>query len=70
MIAGTNPVCTDAVSAAVMGYDPRSDRGSPAFPHADNTMLLAEANGVGSTDLKRIDVRGVPIDRAIYRFQA
>lgn len=70
MIAGTNPVCTDTVSVAVMGYNPRSDRGTPPFPHADNMMLLAEANGVGSTDLKRIEVRGVPIDRAMYRYEA
>jgi uncharacterized protein (DUF362 family) len=70
MIAGLNPVCTDAVSVAVMGYNPRADRGTKPFPHADNTMLLAEANGVGSTDLKRIDVRGVPIAQAIYRYEA
>jgi uncharacterized protein (DUF362 family) len=70
MIAGLNPVCTDAVSVAVMGYDPRADRGTKPFPHADNTMLLAEANGVGSTDLKRIDVRGVPIAQAMYRYEA
>jgi uncharacterized protein (DUF362 family) len=70
MIAGLNPVCTDAVSVAVMGYNPRADRGMKPFPHADNTMLLAEANGVGSTDLKRIEVRGVPIEQAIYRYEA
>jgi hypothetical protein len=70
MIAGLNPVCTDAVSVAVMGYDPRADRGTKPFPHADNTMLLAEANGVGSTDLKRIEVRGVPIAQAMYRYEA
>ena len=69
LIAGTNPVCTDAVSVAVMGYNPRADRGTPPFPHADNTMLLAERNGVGSTDLKRIEVRGVPIEQAIYRYE-
>jgi uncharacterized protein (DUF362 family) len=68
MIAGLNPVCTDAVSTAVMGYNPRATRGTKPFPRADNTMLLAEAAGVGSTDLKRIDVRGVPIEQAIYRY--
>ena len=68
LIAGLNPVCTDAVSTAVMGYDPRATRGTKPFPNADNTMLLAEAVGVGSTDLKRIDVRGVPIEQAIYRY--
>ena len=69
MIAGLNPVCTDAVSTAVMGYDPRARRGTKPFPHADNTMLLAEANGVGSTDLRRIDVRGASIEQVIYRYE-
>jgi uncharacterized protein (DUF362 family) len=68
LIAGLNPVCTDAVATAVMGYDPRATRGTAPFRNADNTMLLAEAVGVGSTDLKRIDVRGVPIAQAIYRY--
>jgi hypothetical protein len=33
-------------------------------------LTLAEAHGVGSTDLRRIDVRGVAIEQAMYRFQA
>jgi uncharacterized protein (DUF362 family) len=68
MIAGLNPVCTDAVSTAMMGYNPRATRGTAPFANADNTMLLAEAVGVGSTDLKRIDVRGVSIEQALYRY--
>jgi uncharacterized protein (DUF362 family) len=70
MIAGTNPVCTDTVATAVMGYDPRATWGTKPFPHADNTMMLAEDRGVGSTDLKRIEVRGVSIDQALYRYEA
>jgi uncharacterized protein (DUF362 family) len=68
LIAGLNPVCTDAVATAVMGYNPRATRGTAPFHNADNTMLLAEAVGVGSTDLKRIEVRGVPIAQALYRY--
>jgi uncharacterized protein (DUF362 family) len=68
LIAGLNPVCTDSVAAAVMGYNPRATRGAAPFRNADNTMLLAEAVGVGSTDLKRIEVRGVPIEQALYRY--
>jgi uncharacterized protein (DUF362 family) len=68
LIAGLNPVSTDAVCAAVMGYDPRAQRGSAPFRGCDNTLLLAEAHGVGSADLKRIDVRGVPIQQALYRY--
>ena len=29
LIAGLNPVCTDAVCTAVMGYNPRATRGTP-----------------------------------------
>jgi uncharacterized protein (DUF362 family) len=68
LIAGLNPVSTDAVSAAVMGYSPRAVRGAAPFRTCDNTLLLAEAHGVGTTDLKRIDVRGLPIEQALYRY--
>jgi uncharacterized protein (DUF362 family) len=70
LIAGTNAVSTDAVATAAMGYDPRAPRDTPPFRNCDNTLLLAEANGVGSADLKRIEVAGVPIAKALYRFEA
>ena len=70
LIAGLNPVCTDTVCTAVMGYNPRVTRGTPPFRNADNTMLLAEAHGVGTTDLKRIEVRGVAIEQALYRYDS
>ncbi len=68
LIAGLNPVCTDAVATAVMGYNPRASRGEPGFPKCDNQLVLAEQRGLGTTDLKRIDVRGVPIEQALYRY--
>jgi uncharacterized protein (DUF362 family) len=70
LIAGLNPVCTDAVSAAVMGYNPRATRGTAPFKTCDNTLLLAEGHGVGTTDLKRIEGRGVPIEQAMFKFGA
>jgi uncharacterized protein (DUF362 family) len=70
LLAGLNPVCTDAVATAAMGYSPRATRGTAPFESCDNTLLLAEAHGIGSTDLKLIDVRGVSIEQAMYRFQA
>ncbi len=70
LIAGLNPVCTDAVSVAVMGYNPRSTRGTAPFETCDNTLMLAEGHGVGTTNLKRIEVRGVPIEQALFKFQA
>jgi uncharacterized protein (DUF362 family) len=40
------------------------------FQYADNMMLLSEAVGIGSADLGRIDVRGVPIKDAVFDFEA
>jgi uncharacterized protein (DUF362 family) len=70
LLAGLNPVSTDAVAAAVMGYDPRAARGTAPFQTCENTLLLAERHGVGSADLRKIDVRGVPIAGAMYRYGA
>src|SRR5690349_4027688 len=70
LIAGTNPVCTDAVATAVMGYDPRADRGTAPFRTCDSTLHLTEGHGVGTTDLSRIEVRGVSIAEAMYKYEA
>ncbi len=69
LIAGRNPVCTDAVATAVMGYDPRAERGTIPFRNCDNTLLLAEGHGVGTADLKRIEVLGLGMDEARFPFE-
>jgi uncharacterized protein (DUF362 family) len=68
IIVGRNPVCTDAVGMAVMSYDPRSDWGSGPFVRGNNTLKLAEAVGIGTTDLNRIEVVGLPIKQAKIDF--
>lgn len=81
LVAGRNAVSTDAVATAVMGYNPRAKRGETPFHRvapgqpgepvwAENPMLLAEAKGLGSADLSRIDVRGVPIKQAVFDFES
>ena len=40
------------------------------FQYADNMMLLSEAVGIGSAELDKIDVRGVPIKDALFEFEA
>ena len=47
IVAGTNPVTTDAVCMAVMGFDPMADRGTPPFETCDSTLQLAEEVGIG-----------------------
>lgn len=70
IVAGTNATTTDTVATAVMGYDPRAGKGTAPFLNCDNTLLLAEARGVGTTDLKNIEVRGLSIREARYPFGA
>jgi uncharacterized protein (DUF362 family) len=70
MVVGTNPVSTDTVATALMGYDPRAPRGQGAFRECDNTLLLAEQMGVGAADLKTIEVRGGRIEDLMFRFSA
>jgi uncharacterized protein (DUF362 family) len=67
LVAGLNPVSTDAVGTALMGYDnPRATRGSKPFGFCDNHLLLAEQSGIGTADLAQIDLRGLTIEKARY----
>jgi uncharacterized protein (DUF362 family) len=68
LVAGTNPVNIDAVSMALMGFDPMADRGTPPFERCDSTLRLAEDVGVGTRDLSRIEVAGVAIAEAKFDF--
>ncbi|MFB3921433.1 MAG: DUF362 domain-containing protein [Terriglobia bacterium] len=70
LVAGTNCVTTDAVGTALMGFDPVADRGAAPFEKSDSTLRLAEQIGLGTRDLKRIEVIGVPIARARMAFRS
>jgi uncharacterized protein (DUF362 family) len=68
LIAGTDALATDAIATAVMGYNPRAARGSAPFANCDNTFLLAEQLGLGTADSARIEVRGLSVAEARFRF--
>ena len=53
VIAGFDPVATDAVAYAVMGFDPTEYR----------HMKMAEVRGLGTCDLSKISVRGEPVEK-------
>jgi len=68
IVAGLNPLTTDAVCMSLMGFDPMAVRGTPPFERCDSTLQLAEAAGIGTRDLKRIEVIGTPIAEARFDF--
>jgi hypothetical protein len=68
LIAGLNPISTDAVCTAVMGFDPMAPGGTSTFRGVDNTMELAEAVGLGTRDLNNIEVAGPAIADVMYPF--
>jgi uncharacterized protein (DUF362 family) len=68
LVAGLNPVCTDAVATAVMGYDPRAASGTGPFP-GDNHLELAAAVGLGTNNLDEIEIVGTPLNDAVFPFQ-
>ena len=70
LIAGLDPVATDTVGTAVMGFaNPRAPRGTEPFDHSENHLLSAEQAGLGTADLARIDVRGLPLAKAVYPYR-
>lgn len=69
LIAGLNPVATDTVGTALMGFDPRAPKGKGAFAKCENTLLLAESLGLGPADLRQIEVRGVKWQEAVFPFE-
>ena len=70
LIAGTNPVAADAVATALMGFDPMAEKGIAPFEHCDSTLKLAEQSGLGTRDLRKIEVIGVPVEKARVNFRA
>ena len=68
LIAGLNPVSTDAVATAVMGFDPMAPGGTGTFRSVDNMLELAEAAGLGTRDLNNIEVVGEQIADVVCPF--
>jgi uncharacterized protein (DUF362 family) len=69
LLAGRNCVCTDSVCAAVMGYDPQAKHMQRPF-QGENHLQLAASQGVGTNDLKRIEVLGMKVDQAKFPFNS
>jgi uncharacterized protein (DUF362 family) len=68
LLAGRNPVCTDAIATAVMGYDPMAARATGPFA-GDNHLAMAASFGLGTNDPEEIEVLGLPLSKARHPFR-
>jgi uncharacterized protein (DUF362 family) len=62
LIAGRDPVATDAVGTAIMGFDPGAADQSLPFTRCENYLKLANEVGLGEYHLENIPVVGEPIE--------
>lgn len=69
LIAGKDPVATDAAAAAVMGFDPTINPPAVPFLRSDNHLNLAYELGLGTNRLEEIEVVGASIDDVRYEFE-
>jgi uncharacterized protein (DUF362 family) len=69
LVAGLNPVSTDAVGTALMGFDPLAEKGTEPFERCDSTLALAAAKGLGTHDLRRIEIVGGRVEELKFDFR-
>jgi uncharacterized protein (DUF362 family) len=69
LIAGADPVATDAVATAAMGYDPTARPPDVPFLRGDNHLNLAYELGLGTNRLEEIEVVGASIDDVRVEFK-
>ena len=70
LVAGLNPVATDSVCAALMGFNPLAGHKALPYEGCDSTLLLAEEKGLGTRDPNRIEGAGAKIAEARFNFRA
>jgi uncharacterized protein (DUF362 family) len=69
IVASKNPVAADAVSAALMGFDPDAPSGSHPFSYADNHLALAREAGLGTNRLNEISIVGAEMASVVFPFR-
>jgi uncharacterized protein (DUF362 family) len=68
LIGGKNPVATDAVAVAAMGFDPAAEYPNAPFLRADNHLNLARQLGLGPNRLDQIEVVGATLEEVKMHF--
>jgi uncharacterized protein (DUF362 family) len=69
LVAGKNPVSTDAVSAALMNFDPIAAYPSAPFLRSQNHLSMAYQMGLGTHRLEDIEVVGASVEEVRHPFR-
>ena len=69
LVVGKNAVATDAVSSALMGFDPLQEPPKAPFLKGINYLNLASQSGMGSNQLQDITVIGPAIEDVKVQFK-
>jgi len=69
LVAGKNPVATDSVATAAMGFDPDAAAFETPFVSSDNHLALACQNGLGTNHLEEIEVLGAKLEEVVFPFK-
>lgn len=69
LVAGTDPVATDAVACYLMGFDPEAADFTPPFSNSLNHISLAGNNGLGHFRLADIAYSGPGLDSLRFPFK-
>ncbi len=68
LIAGKDPVATDSVATACMGFSPTAAGHTSPFLNGLNHIAMAAKRGMGTDDLSRIQIVGEKIDAVKMSF--
>ena len=69
LVASHDPVAADAVSTAIMGFNPEASSQTVPFYFSDNHLALASEMGLGNNALSKIYIQGVQVQDLLYPFK-
>jgi uncharacterized protein (DUF362 family) len=69
LIAGKNPLATDATGTRLMGFDPEAASGNIPFLHIENYLALAQEIGMGTILREDIGLTGYKIEDVMFSFK-
>lgn len=69
MLAGKDPVATDAVATACQGFDPAGAAMTVPYVRGENHLALAAEAGLGTNRLEEIEVLGAAIEDVVTDFK-